>query len=85
MCENRWVTMSRRTSLGTQTGRLESTDDELVWNLVSTHDIPDLMAAITDRIDRVTLSWFAAGGDPSTAIPSYSLDDFLKENNSELE
>jgi hypothetical protein len=71
MYEMRWAETHRKTALGTQTGRLEGTDDMLVWNLTSRKEIAALLKAVTDRVNGVTLPWFAAGGDPSGAAEVY--------------
>jgi hypothetical protein len=85
MYEMRWVETRRKTGIGTTTGRMEGTHAMLLWNLASANEIPDLLAAVTDRVERVTLPWFASGGDPSSATEAYSLDEFLKENDSSIE
>lgn len=76
MYEMRWVRMSKKTSLGMQTGRLEGTHALLMWTLAEAANIPKILAAINARIEEVSLPWFAAGGDPANAAEAYSLDDF---------
>jgi hypothetical protein len=49
-------------------------------NLTKTHEIPGLLTAVTDRVQRVALPWFASGGHPANAVEAYSLDEFLKQN-----
>jgi hypothetical protein len=79
MYEMRWDATRRHGTLGTTTGQLEGIHEELLWNLTSAQEIPKLLVTITDRVERVTLPWFAAGGDPSTASESYSLEEFIEE------
>ena len=78
MYEMRWVKTGRKTAFGTQQGRLEGAPDRLEWRLCATTDLPGILSAVTDRLERVTLPWFASGGDPSTAAEVYSFNEFCE-------
>jgi hypothetical protein len=85
MYEMRWVETRRKTAMGAQTGRLEGTDGTLEWKLTSREEMAALLTAVIDRVERITLPWFAAGGNPSGAVETYSLDDFLEASDSKIE
>lgn len=78
MYEMRWVETGCKTEFGTQTGRLEGTHGTLEWRLGAATDLPGVLSAVAERLERVTLPWFASGGDPSTAADIYLFDEFVK-------
>lgn len=78
MYEMRWVETDRKTAFGRQTGRLEGTHGGLEWKLCAATDLPSMLSEVTHRLERVTLPWFASGGDSSTAVEVYPLEEFLK-------
>lgn len=55
MYEMRWVETGQKTAFGTQRGRLEGTHGRLEWKLGVATDLPGMVSAITDRLERVTL------------------------------
>ncbi len=66
MYESRWFPVRRKTALGTQTGRLEGTDDTPSWELKAAQEIPNLTTAVTTRVQQVTFPWFTTDADPSS-------------------
>jgi len=80
MYEMRWVKTGLKTEFGTQDGRLEGTPDRLEWKLSATTDLPDILSAVTNRLERVTLPLFASAGSPSKIAEVYSLDEFCGLN-----
>jgi hypothetical protein len=75
MYEMRWVQTGKKTTLGTQIGRQEGTDNAPQWSVDDASALRNILAAVRDRVERVTLPWFAAGGDASNAVEVYPFDE----------
>jgi hypothetical protein len=80
MYEMQWVETGLKTAVGRQKGRLETTHDRPEWNLHESADFQNVLMAVTNRLQRVSLPWFATGGDPPHASEFYSIDDFNPQN-----